>query len=58
MSGLLGLVVLVLDIIALVDIIKSARPLGSKALWILLVCFLPVFGMIVYYLVAKKKTVS
>jgi len=52
--ALLGLVVLVLDIIALVDIFKSGMPTTNKVLWALAVIFFPVVGMIVYFLVGKK----
>lgn len=55
MSGIIGLVVLVLDIVAIVDIFRSARDTGKKILWTLLVIFLPVVGMIVYFIVGKKK---
>jgi len=55
MQTLLGIVVLVLDIIAILDIIKSAMSTGKKALWIILVLILPIIGLILYFLVGKKK---
>ena len=55
MQGLLGLVILVLDIIAIMDVIKSAKDTGKKALWIILILILPLAGLILYYLVGKKK---
>ncbi len=55
MGGLLGLVVLVLDIIAIVDIVKSSFDTGKKILWLALVILLPVLGMVLYFLVGKKK---
>lgn len=55
MGRLLGLVVLVLDIIAILDIIRSAKDTGRKALWIILVLILPLVGMCAYFLVGKKK---
>lgn len=54
MGKLLGLVVLVLDIIAILDVIKGNKPGGQKALWIVLILLLPVVGLILYYLVGKK----
>ena len=54
MVGLLGLVVLVLDIIAIVDVLKSSDDTTKKLLWILLILFLPVLGMILYFLLGKK----
>ena len=40
MGGLLGLVVLVLDIIAIVDCVKSSFDTGKKILWIVLILIL------------------
>jgi len=55
MGMLLGLVVLVLDIIAIVDAVKSSMDTGKKALWIILIVLLPLVGMILYFLLGKKK---
>lgn len=55
MGPLIGLVVLVLDIIAIVDALKSTKPTGEKALWIILILLLPLIGMVLYFLIGKKK---
>ena len=55
MQGLVGLIVLVLDIIAIIDAVKSSMDKGKKALWIILILILPIVGLILYYLVGKKK---
>ena len=55
MSGLVSLVILVLDILAIVDAVRSSLSSGKKALWIILILILPVIGLILYYLVGKKK---
>ena len=55
MRGLLGLVILILDIIAIVDIFKSSATTGMKALWTILVLIFPVVGMILYFLLGKKS---
>ena len=55
MGTLIGLGVLVLDIIAIVDALKSSMDTGKKALWIILVLVLPIVGMILYFLIGKKK---
>lgn len=55
MPSLLGLVVFILDIIAIVDIVKSSMDTGKKVLWVLLVVILPLVGMLLYFLIAKKK---
>ncbi len=48
--GLGGLVVLVLDIWALVNILQSgARPV-EKVIWILLIFVLPLIGFVIWFL--------
>ena len=55
MSTLLGLVILVLDILAIVDCVNNQKDNGKKILWIVLILLLPVIGLILYYLVGKAK---
>jgi len=55
MTNLLGLVVLVADIIAIVDCLKSAKETGKKVIWILAILLLPLVGMILYFVIGKKK---
>jgi hypothetical protein len=55
MQGILGLIVLVLDIIAIVDALKSSMDTGKKVLWIVLIVLLPVIGLVLYYLLGRKK---
>ena len=55
MKTLLGLAILVLDIMAIVDCAKGTWSGGKKFLWILLILVLPLIGMVLYFLVAKKK---
>ena len=55
MKGLIGLIILVLDILAIVDCVKSDKSGGQKALWIILILVLPIVGLILYYLIGKKK---
>ncbi len=54
MGGILGLIILILDIIAIVDVLKSSMDTGKKALWIILVLLLPLIGMVLYFLIGKK----
>lgn len=55
MGGILGLIVLVLDIIAIVDVVKSSMETGKKALWILGILIVPIIGMVLYFVIGKKK---
>ena len=55
MYSFIGLVILVLDIIAIVSILKSGADTGTKLLWIILVILLPVIGMILYFLMGPGR---
>jgi hypothetical protein len=55
MTGILGLAVLVLDIIAILDALKTQPTAGKKALWIVVILVLPLIGMILYFLIGRKK---
>ncbi|MEQ9054033.1 MAG: PLD nuclease N-terminal domain-containing protein [Roseovarius confluentis] len=52
-----GLIVLVLDIWALVNIIGSSASTGKKVLWSLLVIVLPIIGFIIW-LIAGPRSAS
>ena len=52
--GLLGLVILALDIVAIVDCAKSNADTGKKVLWIVLILLLPLLGMILFFLLGRK----
>ena len=55
MQQVLGLVIFILDIVAIVDAFKSSLSTGKKVLWTVLILVLPVVGLILYYVVGKKK---
>ena len=49
MFRLVGILVFILDIIAIVSILKSSVDGTTKILWVLLVILLPFIGMILYF---------
>lgn len=53
-NGLIGLVILALDIWAIVSIVQSSASTGKKVLWILLVLILPVVGLILWFLLGPR----
>lgn len=53
--GIIGLIVLILDIIAIVSILGGPKPVAWKLLWILIVLFLPLIGMILYFVIGKQS---
>ena len=55
MFRLWGLLILVLDVVALVSLLKSSADSGTKILWALLIIFLPVLGMVLYFLMGPGR---
>tara|TARA_R100001143_G_C3239196_1_gene78304 strand:+ start:294 stop:470 length:177 start_codon:yes stop_codon:yes gene_type:complete len=53
--GIIGLVILVLDIIAIINIIQSGLEPLMKLVWVILVLALPVIGMALWFLLGSKK---
>ncbi|TDZ14105.1 hypothetical protein Cob_v012955 [Colletotrichum orbiculare MAFF 240422] len=53
-GGVIGFIVLVLDIIVFIEVLKSDRSTGSKVLWCLVVFLFPIIGMIIYYLFSDR----
>ncbi len=52
-GGLLGFIILVLDIWAIITVIQSHRSTGSKVLWVVLILVLPVVGLIIWFLAGR-----
>ncbi|PKP76636.1 MAG: hypothetical protein CVT81_13680 [Alphaproteobacteria bacterium HGW-Alphaproteobacteria-3] len=53
-TGILGIIILILDIYAIIRIVQSgAEPLW-KAIWIVIVILLPVIGLILWFLLGPK----
>ncbi|MES9844379.1 MAG: PLD nuclease N-terminal domain-containing protein [Candidatus Sedimenticola sp. PURPLELP] len=53
-TGLLGLLILIADIYAIIKIAQSSASTISKAVWIVVVLFFPVIGLIIWYLMGPK----
>src|SRR5262249_31985903 len=56
-TGLLGLIVLVLDVYAIVKIVGSGASTGSKVLWVVLILLLPFIGLILWWLLGPGSPV-
>jgi len=50
-----GLLVTVLDVIALVSLLKSGADTATKILWALLIVLLPLLGMVLYFLMGPGR---
>jgi hypothetical protein len=53
-GGLLGLIVLVLDVWAIIRIVQSGASTGTKVLWVVVILLLPVLGLILWLLFGPK----
>jgi phospholipase D-like protein len=53
-QGLFGLVVLVADVWAIVNVFQSSADTGKKVLWVVLILILPVLGFILWYFLGPK----
>jgi len=53
-NGLVGLIILALDIWAILNVIKSDREVGVKVLWILLIALLPVIGLVIWAIAGPR----
>ena len=51
--GVIGLIVLILDILAIVEIFKSSKDTTHKLLWSLLILLAPVLGLVIYWLFGR-----
>jgi hypothetical protein len=54
-NGLWGLIVLVADIWAIVNILQSGASTGKKVLWTVLVILLPILGFIIWFFAGPKS---
>ena len=53
-GSVIGLVILILDVAAIIEILKSSKDMMSKLLWVLLVLLFPLVGLIIYYFFGRK----
>ena len=52
--GLWGLLVLIADVWAIVNIVQSSADTGKKVLWVVLVVVLPVLGFLLWLLLGPR----
>ena len=54
--GFFGVLVLIADVYAILQIAQSSASAGKKTLWIVLVILLPLVGFILWYLIGPKSS--
>jgi succinate dehydrogenase/fumarate reductase cytochrome b subunit len=56
-GGLIGLIILALDIWAIINVLKSGAETGKQVLWILLIVLLPLLGLIIWAVAGPRGNV-
>jgi hypothetical protein len=56
--GLWGTIVLILDVIAILSIVRSGYSLVGKLIWTLVVLALPLVGMLAWFFVGEKRSIA
>lgn len=51
---ILGLIILVLDIVAIFSVLGGTSPAGRKLLWVVVILLFPVIGVILYFLIGQS----
>lgn len=57
-GGLFGLLILIADIWAIVNVIQSSATTGIKVIWIVVILVLPVLGLLIWLLAGPKSARS
>lgn len=55
-SGLFGLILLVLDVMAIVRTLQSPAGTTVKVLWVVTILLLPLLGLILWFLFGPRET--
>ena len=53
-GGIFGLLILILDIWAIISIVRSDSTSGKKVLWVLLIVILPVLDLIIWGIMGPR----
>jgi hypothetical protein len=53
-TGLLGLIILVLDVYAIVKTVQSSATTGVKVAWVVVILLLPLLGLILWFFLGPK----
>ncbi len=53
-NGIIGLLVLIADVYAIINVIGSSTSSGNKVLWIVLIVLLPLIGAILWYFMGPR----
>lgn len=54
MTRLIGFIILVIDIVVIMDLLRSNKDMEKKVLWTIAIIFLPVLGPLLYYFIGRS----
>lgn len=54
-GGIFGLLILIADVWAIVNVIQSSASTGSKVVWVVVILLLPVLGLLIWLLAGPKS---
>jgi hypothetical protein len=54
-GSVIGLLIFILDIVAIIEIFKSGKDMMTKILWTLLILVFPLVGLLIYYFFGRGK---
>ena len=58
MEFLFGLIILILDIWALINVFQSRVSGLAKLVWFLVILFLPLLGLIIWFFAGPRKAIA
>ncbi len=53
-GGLLGLIVLIADVWAIINVVQSRAGTGAKVAWVVVILLLPVLGLLIWLLAGPR----
>ncbi len=57
MEFIIGLLVLVLDIIAIMAVLGSSNTTAMKLVWVVIILLLPIVGMLLWFFIGAKQKI-
>ncbi len=55
-DGIIGLIILIADIWAIINVFGSGASTGSKIIWTILILVLPVIGLIIWFFAGPRSS--
>ena len=57
-GGIFGLLILIADVWAIVNVFQSSATTGKKVLWIVIILLLPLLGLIIWFFAGPRGRVG